>query len=179
MVGRAPPGSPEIAIRRVDGLPWQAPGSSLVPSSTTAKSAASASSVICTRTVACAGSSVKAIWMPAVQNKEVSSTELSPMAMQGCETDPTSLRANTAVANRGTTEARILKRNMTSYSPGPHETHLRRLEPYGLQSVKETRYRQVDARSPLSRLPHIIRECPVRQRLGQMQPANLVRTVEV
>lgn len=86
-----------------------------------------------------------------VQNRDVSSTEVSPSAMQGCETDPISPRANTAAASRGTTEARILKRNMTRYSPRPSElllgTRLRALGPYGLQSVKETRYRRVDARS--------------------------------
>jgi hypothetical protein len=38
--------------------------------------------------------------------------------MQGFEAGPISLRANTAAASKGTTEARILKRNMTLYSPG-------------------------------------------------------------
>src|SRR6516225_12477162 len=100
-------------MRRVAGLAWQDSGSDPRPSSTTAKSAASASSVIWTRTVARDRSSVKATWTPAFQNRDVSSTEVSPRAMQGFETDPISPRANTAAANRGTTEARILKRNMT------------------------------------------------------------------
>src|SRR5690349_17717274 len=61
--------------------------------------------------------------------------------MQGCDADPVPARASTAATIRGTTDARILKRNMTLYSPD----RSRGLGPYGLQSVKETRYRPVDA----------------------------------
>ena len=73
---------------------------------------ASASSGIWTSTVARPASSVKATCTPAVQNSGVSSAEISPKAMQGCETDPISVRANSAAASKGSvsTATRMLQR---------------------------------------------------------------------
>ena len=88
-------------------------------SSTTAKSAASALSDICTRTVASAGSSVKATCRSACQGIEVICTDASPIATQGCGPGNNPPRANTAATINGTAEARILKRNMIRYSLDP------------------------------------------------------------
>src|SRR5664279_4925345 len=89
-----------------------APVCGLSRSSTTAKSAASALSEICTRTVAAFGLSVKLTCRSACQGTEAISTEASPMATQGCGPDDHPPRANTATMTNGTTEARIFKRNM-------------------------------------------------------------------
>src|SRR5207253_1563171 len=75
-------------------------------------SAASARSITCTRTVAFAGLLVKLTWRADCQGSEVSCTEVSATAMQGRASASSSPRARKAVTARGTTEARIRKRNM-------------------------------------------------------------------
>jgi len=105
-----------------------------------AKSAASALSVICTRTVARAGSSVKATWRSACQGKSAISTDVLAIAMQGCGPGKSPPRAKNAATRRGTAEARILKRNMEhslADRPGIRWA-------YGWRSVNRTRYRRVD-----------------------------------
>src|SRR5690348_16073239 len=93
-------------------LAWQAPPSAVSVPSITAKSAASARSMICTRTVAFAGLLVKPTWRLDCQGREVSCTEVSATAMQGRVSANNWPRARKAVNIRGTTEARIRKRNM-------------------------------------------------------------------
>src|SRR5438128_3974436 len=93
-------------------LVWQALLSAVSMSSITAKSAASARSITCTRTVAFAGLLVKLTWRADCQGSEVSCTEVSATAMQGRASASSSPRARKAVTARGTTEARIRKRNM-------------------------------------------------------------------
>src|SRR5205085_799565 len=93
-------------------LPWQVPPSAVSMSSITAKSAASARSMICTRTVAFAGLLVKLTWRLDSQGREVSCTEVSATAMQGRASANSPSRARKAATARGTTEARIRKRNM-------------------------------------------------------------------
>src|ERR1700686_5725186 len=101
-----------MATNRVTGVASQALASGVSTSSTTAKSAASALSDIWTRTVASAGSSVKATWRSAFQGIEVIWTDASPIATQGCGPGNNSPRANIAATINGTAEARILKRSM-------------------------------------------------------------------
>src|SRR5271156_152649 len=130
----------EIATAWVAGLASQAPVSVASESSTRAKSAASALSVTCTRTVASAGSSVKATWRSARQGRSAISTEALAMAMQGCGPGRSRPRANNAAATRGTAEARILKRNMEPPAHSSPDT----TRAYGLRSVNKTGYRGVD-----------------------------------
>src|SRR5438045_2118640 len=92
---------------------WQAPASVLSTSSMTVKSAASALSEICTRTVARPGSLVKLTWRSACQESAAICSEAPPTSMQGRGPVENSPRANTAATANGTTEPRILKRNMT------------------------------------------------------------------
>src|ERR1700754_2505915 len=94
----------------------QALASVVSASSITAKSAASALSMICTRTVAFAGLVVKLTWRLDCQGSEVSCTEVSATATQGRVSEKISPRARKAVTARGTTEARTRKRNMHTYS---------------------------------------------------------------
>ena len=77
------------------------------------KEAASALSDSCTRTVASAGSSVKATWRSACQGTEAIWIVVSAMAMQGCGPGNRLPRANRANTSKGMAEARILKRNIT------------------------------------------------------------------
>src|SRR5487761_1905915 len=143
MTGVPLAGLAETATKRVAALASQAPRSVLSASSTTTKSAASALSEIWTRTVAAAGSSVKATWRSTCQGTSEIWTEVSDIAMQGCGPGNSPPRANTAATISGTAEARILKRNMTRHSlfPGP-----RYAGAYGWRSVNKTRYRRVDGR---------------------------------
>src|SRR5712675_1526296 len=106
----------EMATSCGEVLVWQAPASALSISSMTAKSALAALSDIWTRTVACAGSSVKLTSSAACQGSEVSWTELSATATQGRAPAKISLHANRATTTRGMAQARILKRNMEHYS---------------------------------------------------------------
>src|ERR1700691_967577 len=117
MTGAEPEGLAATATESVAAVASQAPVSGasvcgLSTSSTTTKSADSALSEIRTRTVASAGSSVKPTCRSACQGTEAISTDASPMAMQGCGAGNHPPRANTATKTNGTTEARILKRNM-------------------------------------------------------------------
>src|SRR5262250_1358775 len=125
------------------GVPvWQAPSSAEPMSSITAKSAASALSMTCTRTVAFAGLVVKLTWRLDCQGSAVSCTEVSATATQGRVSEKISPRARKAVTARGTTEARTRKRNMHTYSlNGPRSTR----GAYGWWSVKKSGYRGVDA----------------------------------
>src|SRR4051794_11608957 len=93
-------------------LDWQTPPSAVSSSSITAKSAASARSMICPRTVAFAGLVVKRTCMADCQGSEVSCTEVSAPAIQGRASANSSPRAIKAVTANGITEARIRKRNM-------------------------------------------------------------------
>src|ERR1700722_1775419 len=130
----------EIATAWVAGLASQAPASAALESSTRAKSATSALSVTCTRTVASAGSSVKATWRSACQGRSAISTEVLAIAMQGCGPGRSPPRANNAAATKGTAEARILKRNMEL----PAHTGPDAKRAYGWRSVNKTGYRRVD-----------------------------------
>src|SRR5580704_10174051 len=129
-----------MATSRVAGVASQAVASGVSISSTTAKSAASALSVICTLTVASAGSSVKATCRSACQGIEVIWTEASPIATQGCGPGNNPPRANTAATIKGTAEARILKRSML-LSLADRSVNA---AAYGWRSVNKTRYRRVD-----------------------------------
>src|SRR5262245_56643058 len=101
-------------------LVWQPLPSAVSAPSMTAKSAASALSMICTRTVAFAGLVVKLTWRLGCQGSDVSCTDVSATAMQGLASANSSPRARKAATARGTTEARIRKRNMgTLASHGP------------------------------------------------------------
>src|SRR5271170_5043641 len=102
----------EIVTNRVDAVTSHAPSGGLSASSTTAKSAASALSDSCTRTVAAAGSSVKLTWNWACQGSAVICTEVSPIAMQGRVLGNISPRANIAATINGTAETRIFKRTI-------------------------------------------------------------------
>src|SRR5262245_33667117 len=93
-------------------LVWQPLPSAASAPSMTAKSAASALSMICTRTVAFAGLLVKLTWRLDCQGSDVSCTEVSATAIQGLASANSSPRARKAATARGTTEARIRKRNM-------------------------------------------------------------------
>src|ERR1700722_11027705 len=95
-------------------------------SSTTAKSAASALSNICTRTVAAAGSSVKLTCRSACQGTEAICSDASPTAKQGRGPGDHPPPANAAAMPNGTTEARILKRNMNRhpFDQGPRHAGL-------------------------------------------------------
>src|SRR3954454_9137234 len=117
MMGVVVHGLAEMATNCGEALVWQAPASALSISSSTAKSAVAALSDIWTRTVACAGSSVKLTRNAACQGCEVSWTEVSATAMQGRTPAKSSPRANTATTAKGITEARILKRNMQHPPP--------------------------------------------------------------
>src|SRR5664279_4417067 len=126
----------------VSGAPVpEAPVCGLSTSSTTAKSAASALSNICTRTVAAFGLSVKLTCRSACQGTEAISTEASPMATQGCGPDDHPPRANTATMTNGTTEARILQ---TQHDTPPTRPRPAKRRAYGWRSVNKTRYRRVD-----------------------------------
>src|SRR5438128_7386839 len=117
---------------------WQALASAVSMSSITAKSAASARSITCTRTVAFAGLVVKLTCRLDCQGSEVSCTEVSATAMQGRASANISPRARKAVTARGTTEARIRKRNMEHPLASPGERRA-----YGWRSVKKSGYRRV------------------------------------
>ena len=93
----------------------QAPASAVSMSSITVKSAASALSEICTRTVAREGSLVKLTWRCACQERVAIWTDVPAISMQGRGPVKNSPRANRAAIASGTTEARIFKRNMTRY----------------------------------------------------------------
>src|SRR5580692_41663 len=116
MTGPDAEGFAAIATNRVDAVTSHALSGGLSASSTTAKSAVSALSDSCTRTVAAAGSSVKLTWRSACHGTALSCTLVSPTAMQGRGRADNPPRANTAITRNGTTEARILKRNMIRHS---------------------------------------------------------------
>src|SRR5947209_4265172 len=110
-------GSEAEALAEIDTscggwLVWQALPSAVSMSSMTAKSAVSARSMTCTRTVAFAGLLVKLTWRLDCQGSEVSCTEVSATAMQGRASAKMPSCAKKAATARGTTEARIRKRNM-------------------------------------------------------------------
>ena len=131
----------EIATSRGGAWLSQAPASAVSTSSITVKSAASALSEICTRTVAREGSLVKLTWRSACQERAAIWTDVPAISMQALGPVKNSLRANRATIASGTTEARIFKRNMTRYSLAISPRH----GAYGWQRVKETSYRGVDA----------------------------------
>src|SRR6478736_2628804 len=140
MTGSDADGTAEIATSCGGEWLWQAPASVESTSSMTVKSAASALSEICTRTVASLGSLVKLTWRSACQDRAAIWSEAPPTSMQG-RGPKNSPRANTAATANGTTEARILKRNMTLLASRTS----RRQAAYGWQSVNGTGYHRVDA----------------------------------
>src|SRR5690349_8374471 len=163
----------EIDTSRGGWLPWQALPSAVSTSSITAKSAASARSMTWTRTVAFAGLLVKLTRRLDCQGREVSCTEVSATAMQGRVSANSPSRARKAATARGTTEARIRKRNMEHSLTRPGGRG-----PYGWRSVKKSSYCRVDA-PELRRAPEVVGQCTIGQRFGEMQPAYLLGAVEV
>src|SRR3954453_1938061 len=129
----------EIATSCGGDLLSQAPASAVSMSSMTGKSAASALSEICTRTLARPGSLVKLTWRSACQDRVAICTDMPATSMQGRGPVENSPRANRAATASGTTEASKLKRNMTlpASRPGPRQ------RAYGWQSVKNSRYYRV------------------------------------
>src|SRR6266545_575847 len=113
MTGSDGDGVVEIATSCGGALLSQAPASDVSMSSMTVKSAASALSDIRTRTVARRISLVKLTWRSACQDSAAIWTEAPATSMQGRGPVENSPRANRATTASGTTEARILKRNMT------------------------------------------------------------------
>ena len=112
MTGPDAEGFAAIATNRVDAVTSHALSGGLSASSTTAKSAASALSDSCTRTVAAAGSSVKLTWNWACQGSDVTCTDPAPIEMQGRAPGNSSPRANMAAATNGAAETKIFKRTM-------------------------------------------------------------------
>src|ERR1700748_459267 len=140
MTGAEAEGYAEIATNR--GAPPQAFASRLSSPSTITKSALSALSTICTRTVAAAGTSVNVTCRSACQGASAIWSEDPPASMQGRGPGNNSLCANRPARMSGTAEARIPKRNMIRYSLNL----TRKRQAYGWQSVKKTSYRRVDGR---------------------------------
>src|SRR3954463_11411681 len=180
MIGSEADRYAEIATNR--GEPPQAFASVPSGSSTITKSAVSAFSTICTRTVAVSGTSVKVTCRSACQGASAIWSEDPPASMQGRGPGISSLCANRPARTSGTAEAKIPIRNMTH----TRSTQARKRRAYGWQSVKKTSYRRVDGRSILrgrspssGGAPEIFGQRAVGQRLGQMQPADLVRAVEI
>src|SRR5262249_18322359 len=96
--------------------------------------------------------------------------------MQGWDDGKSSMRARIATAMRGTTETRILKRNMIRI----RFCHKRRVfaGSYGLRSVNKTRYRLVD-RVKLRHLPDVFGQRPVGQGFGEVKATDLFGAVEI
>src|SRR6185295_15419798 len=141
MTGSEDEGLRVIATSRGEAWLSQAPASAVSTSSITVKSAASALSEICTRTVAREGSLVKLTWRSACQERAAIWTDVPAISMQALGPVKNSLCANRATIASGTTEARIFKRNMTRYPLTISQRH----GVYGWRTVKETSYRGVDA----------------------------------
>src|SRR5436190_4231856 len=112
MTGSDSPGVVEIATSCGGELLWQAPASVVSTSSITVRSAASAASVIWTRTVARLASLVKLTWRSACQESAAICSDAPDISMQGRGLPANSPRANRAATASGTTDARRLKRNM-------------------------------------------------------------------
>src|ERR1700761_3074068 len=106
-------GAPLAAVSEIDTareavLSSQARGSAMSSPSTSAKSAVSADSLICTRTVAADGLSVNATERSACQGSSASSTEVLAIERHGCGPGDMPPCANNATVRTGTTDARIL-----------------------------------------------------------------------